>query len=61
MHFKKVFVEPKRRKHVENLAVFVEFKRKRYQKLTFLVVILVIYVNFFNLNNHQKVYFLDSV
>jgi hypothetical protein len=35
MHFKNLFVELKRRKHVENLAVFVELKRKKQDCLQF--------------------------
>jgi hypothetical protein len=35
MHTKKNFVELKRRKQVENLAVFVELKRKKQDCLQF--------------------------
>jgi hypothetical protein len=35
MHFKKVFVELKRRKQVENLAVFAELKRKQHDWIQF--------------------------
>jgi hypothetical protein len=35
MHIQKVFVELKRRKQVENLAVFVEPKRKKQDCLQF--------------------------
>jgi hypothetical protein len=51
MHLKKVFVELKRRKQVEELAVFVEL----------VILVTNIYMNFLILNNHQKVLFLDSV
>jgi hypothetical protein len=65
MHIQKVFVELKGRKQVENLAVFVELKRKkqdclqvfyRYRmKLHFLVILLAIYTRKkIILNNHQK-------
>jgi hypothetical protein len=64
MYIKKVFVGLKRRKQVDNLAFLVELKRKNkiffnflyaIKKLNFLMVILVIHMNFFILNNHQKV------
>jgi hypothetical protein len=35
MHIKKSFVELKRRKQLENLAVFVELKRKKQDCLLF--------------------------
>jgi hypothetical protein len=64
MHIKKVFVELKIRKQVENLAVFVELNRKKHDCLQFSIryqetKIFGNYIShlyeFFILNNHQKV------
>jgi hypothetical protein len=38
MHIQKVFIKLKRRKQVENVAVFVEFKRKKQDCLQFSIL-----------------------